>query len=939
MKRTATVTTPRHATTPVDAGVGRWPTLHLVGRADELVAVRALVDDPEPRMRSLVVEGEAGIGKTAVWRVALQGAANRHLRVLVASPGEHESALPYAGLGDLLEGVPPTVLGSLPEVHAEVLDRALGRARSVTVVTRLATSRATLAVLRALSDAAPLLVAIDDVQWLDPPSASVLEFAFRRLVDAPIRVLLARRSGRPDAAPLGLDRVQAGCAPATLRLGPLGAADLGELIAARLGLRLSRPALIDLERITGGNAYFALEIAPSVIAGGEVVVPPTLTAALSDRIVALPPGVRDALLVAATSIHGTMGSIERALGGDSASLAEAVARGLIDVDGPRLRFTHPLLASVARQSALPAERRAAHRRLADATTDHEEQAIHLARGAEGIDADLAARLEATADMSATRGAPAFAAELALAAARLTPPGSAPDVLRRTMVAAEHLVAAGDPTQARVLLGGRIAETLPGSDRAGLLLQLAGTIGDSIAEPIRLCEQALAECSGDARLASRIHTSLGVYTWIAGDLARSVTHCREAGRLAHDAGDEVREAIAIGETSHAEAILGLPWDRTAMERAIRIERCHDDFPPGLRPSFGLAVISLVTDDLATARPLFEAELDRSRRAADEPGVFHVLWRLAELDLRSGDWAAALAVAREAVALARTAGIEQEQGAVEMILAAILAHVGDLAEARRLATHARESAVAGGDRAVAIRSAGVLGFADLSAGQPEAALVWLSPARREVAAMGIGELSVSAIVQNEIEALVAVGSLDEAEAVSSYVDGIGRRSGRTWHLAVAARGRALVASARGDVAGARSAIDEALAAHASLPQPFELGRTLLAQGSIERRAKQRAAAREALTAALDVFDRLGAARWSERAAAELARVPGRARRSGAKLTETERRVAELAAEGLSNKEIAARMFVTVRAVEANLTRAYRALGVDSRIALLRALERED
>ncbi|MCU0506766.1 MAG: helix-turn-helix transcriptional regulator [Chloroflexi bacterium] len=278
-------------------------------------------------------------------------------------------------------------------------------------------------------------------------------------------------------------------------------------------------------------------------------------------------------------------------------------------------------------------------------------------------------------------------------------------------------------------------------------------------------------------------------------------------------------------------------------------------------------------------------------------------------------------------------------MEMILGAVLAHVGDLDEARRLAMHALEGATAGGDRAVAIRSAGVLGFADLSAAQPEAALAWLSPARREVAAMGIGELSISAIVQNEIEALVAVGDLDEAEAVSSYVEGVGRLSGRTWHLAVAARGRALVASARGDIAGARTAIDEALAMHASLPQPFELGRTLLAKGTIERRAKQRAAAREALAAALDVFDRLGAARWSERAAAELARVPGRARRSGATLTETERRVAELAAEGYANKEIAARMFVSVRAVEANLTRVYRALGVDSRIALLRALERED
>ncbi|MCU0506765.1 MAG: AAA family ATPase [Chloroflexi bacterium] len=562
--------------------------------------MRILLDDPEPWMGVLVVEGEAGIGKTAVWRVALDLAERRGLRTLVASPGEREAALPYAGLGDLLEGVPPGVLSSLPAVHAEVLDLALGRTGPVTVVTQLATSRATLAALRAMSADAPLLVAIDDVQWLDPPSASVLEFALRRLVDTPIRLLLARRSSRQDVAPLGLDRASVERGPTTVRLGPLSAVELDDLILARLGLHLSRPVLRDLERLTGGNAFYALEIAPSLASGGELAVPPSLTAALTDRIAALRPAVRDALLLAAASIHGTTDAVERALD-DPAALAEAVALDLLVVEGPRLRFTHPLLASVTYQHALPAVRRAAHRRLADATRDPEEQAIHLARGAEGIDAGLAARLEATAAAAASRGAPAFAAELALAAARLTPPDLTADVLRRSAAAAEHLVAAGDPARARAILDRLIDDAPSGPGRAGLLWQLAGTVGDSIAEPIRLCEQALAECGEDAGLASEIHTSLGVYTWIAGDLGRSVTHCREAARLAHDAGDEVREAIAIGETCHAEAILGVPWDRAAMERALVIERRHGGFQPGLRPSFDLAVISLVTDDPGTAVP--------------------------------------------------------------------------------------------------------------------------------------------------------------------------------------------------------------------------------------------------------------------------------------------------------------------------------------------------
>jgi DNA-binding CsgD family transcriptional regulator len=165
------------------------------------------------------------------------------------------------------------------------------------------------------------------------------------------------------------------------------------------------------------------------------------------------------------------------------------------------------------------------------------------------------------------------------------------------------------------------------------------------------------------------------------------------------------------------------------------------------------------------------------------------------------------------------------------------------------------------------------------------------------------------------------------VIAFVEGASQRA---WHAAVSARGRALLAAARGDHDAARVHIETALSAHESLPQPFERARTLLAQGTIERRAKHRAAARDALIAALELFDGLGAALWAEQAEAELARIPGRSRASS-ELTETERRVAELVAAGLSNKEVAARLFVSVRAVEANLSKVYAKLGVRSRTQL--------
>jgi DNA-binding CsgD family transcriptional regulator len=268
----------------------------------------------------------------------------------------------------------------------------------------------------------------------------------------------------------------------------------------------------------------------------------------------------------------------------------------------------------------------------------------------------------------------------------------------------------------------------------------------------------------------------------------------------------------------------------------------------------------------------------------------------------------------------------------------AHLGNLDEARDVAGRALAIAQATSDKTYAARSAGVLGFAKLSAGDAAAALEHLAPASAELRRMGVGEVSIHHVVQNEIEALVAVGRLDDAERTIAYVEEKGRPTQRAWHAAVAGRGRALVAAARGDDDSARAALDLALAAHERLPQPFERGRTLLARGQIERRAKHRAAARASLTEALEVFDGLGAALWSERAAAELARIPGRTRASG-DLTETERRVAELVADGLSNKEVAAKLFVSVRAVESNLSKIYAKLGIRSRAELASRLHARD
>jgi DNA-binding CsgD family transcriptional regulator len=904
----------------------------VVGRDEELAAVTSFLDGGG-LPAALVLEGEPGIGKTTLWRRGVELARERDFGVLSCAPAETESTLPFAALGDLLADVVTDVPPDLPEPQRAALEIALQRSSGDEGSDRLATARATLELLRRCAGRTRVLVAIDDAQWLDGPTTAALEFAVRRLGDSPVHLLLARRAGH--ALPLDLERALADGGLQTLSIGPLRASDLDRVIRLRLGLELPRPTLLHIERITDGNPLYALQVARTFDpVERTVVVPATLADALASRISQAPPDVRQTLLHAALCLQPTISLLERAAGGPE-GLRATLDVGLLEVTGRRVRFAHPLLASVTLDQSLPGEKRAAHLRLAEVADDPAERALHLARGSEGPDESLATELESAARLAAARAGPEIAAELAEAAARLTPTAG-PSARRRLGDAAEYHVAAGDPARGRELLEQAVAGLDRGPERAAFLWRLADTIGDSIEESIRLCEQALDEADGDPSLTAEIHTALGVFTWIAGDLEGSTEHCRQAVRFSELAGDDERLAIAIGEMCHAETLLGLPWDRDAMERALEIERRLESFPPSLRPSFQLAVISLVTDELDTARPLLEAELERARRAGDEPATFHALFRVAELELRAGRWADALRAAREGVELTRQGGIEQEQAVTEMTLALVLAHLGQQEEATRLAERAHRLADAVGDRAIAIRSAGVLGFVSLSAGDPERALEWLTPAREELSRMGTGELSVSGVVQNEIEALVAVGSLDAADSVIAFVDEKARRSGRAWHRAVASRGRALVAAARGDVASARAAVEAALRAHERLPQPFELARTLLAAGLVERRDRHWAAARGHLTAALELFDDLGAAAWAERSASELARLPGRRPHSG-ELTETERQIAELVAQGLSNKEVAAKLFVTVRTVEANLTKVYAKLGIRSRTELARALAR--
>ena len=883
----------------------------LVGRDREIDAIERLIADRSAAASAVVIDGEAGMGKTRLWRLGRAVADAAGLQAMTLSLAETEADLPLVGLIDLLDSLPPA--GEIGRPALDVTHAPFDLAQA---------GRSMAAILDGLTRDAPLVVAIDDVQWLDKPSAQVLAFAIRRLVHSPLRLLITRRADTETASPIGLDRALPADRVTLLMLRGLDTTGLDALLRVHVGLQLPRPRLIELERTCGGNPLFALGIVQAAVRSGRLaaadpfVVPKRIADLFRAGLDQLGDAGHHALLVAASAGVISADALEAATGG-AQGIREALVAGCIELDGERVRLRHPLLAAAVYGDALPAQRREAHRRLAITLTDVVERSRHLALATTDPDEAIAAELEASAKVAARRGAPGLGVFLAEHAARLTP-ADEEFARRRWLLAAALSISAGDPGSARTTLEAMSAVLPAGHERARVLLLLAAAVGDDVPLSIELCERALLEATGEPALAAEAHTTLGVLTWIHGDLVRAADHIRVSAELAEAAGDERRLAIAIGEMCHAETVLGRPWSVAAMARAQEIERRVSDFPPWLRPSFQLGVILTYTDRPDEARPLILAELDRVTAMGDEPARVGVLFRLAELELRAGDWHRAAAAADEAVVLARQAAIEQEQSVGVMIDALVRAHLGDLERAIRSGRRALELAESMGDRIVAVRARGALGLAELSAGRPAEALAWLEPALVELGAMGVGELSIAGVHEQVIEALIVTGDIDRAEAVAADLAARGTAAGRRWHAAVAARGRALVAAARGDQELAAACLRDAYAAHEGLANPFTLGRTHLAAGVVARRGRQWAAARVAFTDALDVFDHLGAARWSERAMTELGRLPGRAP-AGGSLTESERAVAALVVAGLPNKAIAGRLSVTTRTVEQHVSRA--------------------
>jgi DNA-binding CsgD family transcriptional regulator len=915
----------------------------IVGRERELGAIGDFVSGVDGPAGSLLLAGAAGSGKTTLWRVGSHQAESNGVAVLSTRPLEAEAKLAYAGLGDLLSNRHDAI-GELPAPQAHALRAALMlEAPTTAAVDERGVSLGFLGVIRALVRERSALVAVDDVQWLDRPSARALVFAARRLATEPVAFLIAlreeSRSGLDFAPELVFPRY------VELDVGPLTLNEVHSLLQARLGIVLPRPTLRAVYETAGGNPFFALELARAIAdrAASHAPrdappVPATLRELVGARVAALPDGTRKVLLAAAALAEPTLGLVQAATELDAAkALGPAVTAEIVAVGAGRVQFAHPLLAAASYSAAEPAARRDIHARLAMLVRDPEQRARHLALATQGPDAEVAAALDQAARLARARGAPGAAAEFLEDARALTPPDRSDEARRRSVNAAGHHFAAGEARRARVLLEEAVAELPAGPERAHALLVLARlrSYDDDIRAAVELFETAIAEAEDDPAILGLAHEG------VAGNLFRlrerfaaAVEHAREAARIARVIGDTELYSAALGSQLIAEASLGLERARETFAAAEAAVDSGSVTRVLQGSAFSVAVVRMWWEELDAAKESFERMLEQAAAIGDESSVPYIHVLLAQTECLRGRYDVAARHAAEG-------GIRAEQGGQETLFAYTLslraladAYRGEESSARAAAAHALRLAGTTAGRPAEQFATAALGLLELSLERDEAAVEVLAPLVAFAREQEMHEPGLIRFVPDLVEGLVALGRLEEAEKhlawFEEHADRLSRRSGQ----GAAARCRGFFEAARGDLAGALTAFERALTHHQAAPIPFDRARTLLALGAARRRAKERRAARTALEQARELFASLGTKTWEQRAGAELARIGGRAPSSG-ELTPVERRVAELVASGRTNREVAVALFLSTRTVEGHLSRVYGKLGVRSRVELTRKL----
>jgi DNA-binding CsgD family transcriptional regulator len=911
----------------------------LFGRDPELAELHRFLQRFAEGSHALQIEGPPGLGKTALWLEGVASARRRSCLVLTARPVEIETKLSFAGLADLLEPVLDDVLPELPGPQRSAFEAALLLAPARGLPDPRGVAAAFLGALRVLARERVVLVAIDDLQWLDSSSHQVAAFAARRLGPEPVGFLLTRRKTEADRPALELEGVLPPERLTRLALRPLDLTAIGRLIEAHLGRPLARPLLRRVYEASGGNPFFALEHARSLqeeglqFGGGrDLPVPPPLRSLVQDRLARIPAAERDVLL-AVSALAAPTRELLVAFAGTIDNgwppLNDAFESRIVEMVEGQVRFSHPLLGSVLYADTPLPGRQALHGRLAGLVHDPEESARHLALSVGAPSEEVAARLEAAARVAAARGAPSSSGELFELAIDCTPSEDRSASSRRHLDAARQWGAAGDMARSLALLQRAVAVVPPGSERAEALIHLGRATYHSggCRAAAAIFAEALDEPCDDTPVRVELQMELTWSRHWLGDVEAAEGHARNALALAEELGDSSVLAEALGNLGLIELLRRREGYRATFDRALALEREDTGSPLGYWWMTGWQnTMALAwTGDLEAARASLELLRQHAAERGDEQATpFLVTW-LSRVAFWEDEWELAAEFAEEsreasvsapgerAYALASRAVLAAHRGEVELAREAIAEGLG-LAEQTGMLSARVENEVA-------------LGGLELSLGDVDGAYRSLAPLPALLERHGFAEPAIFRFHPDLVETLVARGELAEAAERLVELEAIAERFPCSWAVGAACRCGGLLAAETGRFDEAFAHFEAALARHDEAGERFERARTLLLYGVALRRAKQRRAARDALSEAELVFETFGATIWAARARGELRRISGAAPRSEA-LTETEQRIAELATSGRSNKQIAAELHVTVRTVESNLTRVYRKLGVSSR-----------
>ena len=723
-----------------------------------------------------------------------------------------------------------------------------------------------------------------------------------------------------------------------MQLGPLSIGALRHLLGERLDLHLTRSELGRVQQASGGNPFFALELGRELVrlqdrpgAGQRLRVPADLKEAVGARLAKLPQEVSDVLLAVAALTRPTVELVAVALRDTDrvrSAISAAVASEIVELEDSRVRFTHPLLGSICYERAPVWKRRELHNALAAAVLDVEERTRHLALAAEGPDAAVAAGLDRAAEHAAGRDATAAAAELSELAAGLTP-DDPPARRRRVLRAAHYHRLAGDLNGAAAMLQELLPQVPSGVERADVLLELLRTLAGDRLMRRDLFDQALASAAeDDVRSARLLNYRAGFQLW-DGNVSAGLDDARAALDSAERADDPGLLAAAIARTGTLE-MYACDVTPGLLARGAEIETRH-----GLKleywasPRCELARLLMRYGETGPAREMLEQLVADAVARADDLTRAMFLWSLCMLEWLAGRLPRALEHAVEAYELGEE--IENPHGRlwIGRMKALVEADLGLGREARASAEEGLAHCEATSTEFAAIAATGVLGRIELMHDNIAGAADHLRRLPGRLLAAGMNDPTWP-VWPDAIETIIAAGDLELAHAGLDGWERNSRRLASPLALAGVGRCRGLLAAAEGDLDAGLDTLECALEQTTAVAYPLEHARTLLCLGTLRRRALQKKAAREALEQAIRQFEELGAPVWAEKARAELRRISGR-RAGGDDLTETEVRVAELAAAGRSNKEIAAELFMGLSTVEAHLSHVYRKLGIRSRAGL--------